>query len=75
VRDSNPKKTPARSSSKPVQKLAITLPLRNQSELNDLLIRLSDRASPDYRKYLSVAEFTERFGPTETDYQAVVDFA
>ena len=40
-----------------------------------LLTRLSDPDSPDYRHYLSVAEFTEQFGPTEQDYQAVVNFA
>ncbi|MFZ0689830.1 MAG: FG-GAP-like repeat-containing protein [Acidobacteriaceae bacterium] len=56
-------------------KLSITLPLRNQDELTALLTRLSDPNSPDYRHYLSVAEFTEQFGPTQQDYQAVVNFA
>ncbi len=55
--------------------LAIMLPLRNQAELTSLLDRLYDPTSPDYRQFLSVAQFTERFGPTEQDYQAVVDFA
>ena len=32
-------------------KLAITLPLRNESELKSLLTRLSDPKSPDYRHY------------------------
>jgi subtilase family serine protease len=55
--------------------LAIQLPLRNESDLDDLLSRLYDPQSPNYRKFLSVAQFTENFGPTKEDYQAVVDFA
>jgi len=55
--------------------LAITLPLRNQIALTSLLDRLYDPTSPDYRHFLSVAQFTEEFGPTLPDYQAVVAFA
>ena len=55
--------------------LTIVLPLRNQSELTSLLKRLYDPSSPDYRHFLSVDQFTEKFGPTAEDYQAVVDFA
>src|SRR5271157_3845393 len=55
--------------------LAIMLPLRNQPELTSLLDRLYDPSSPDYRQFLTVAQFTERFSPTEQDYQAVVNFA
>jgi subtilase family serine protease len=55
--------------------LAIMLPLRNASELTSLLGRLSEPSSPDYRHFLSVAQFAERFGPTLEDYRTVVDFA
>ena len=55
--------------------ITIVLPLRNQTELAGLLSRLYDPSSPDYRHFLSVAQFTEQFGPTAEDYQAVVDFA
>ena len=55
--------------------LAIALPVRNQSDLTGLLIRLNDSSSSDYRHFLSVAQFTEQFSPTEQDYQAVVSFA
>ena len=55
--------------------LAIMLPLRNQDELTNLLGELNDPNSPNYRQFLSVAQFTERFGPTLSDYQSVVDFA
>ncbi len=55
--------------------LAITLPLRNEPELASLLDRLYDPTSQGYRRFLSVDQFTEAFGPTRQDYQAVVDFA
>jgi uncharacterized repeat protein (TIGR01451 family) len=55
--------------------LAIGLPLRNQPELDSLLQQLYDPASPNYRRYLTPEQFTERFGPTEADYQALMDFA
>ena len=55
--------------------LAILLPLRNQIQLNKLLAELIDSSSPNYRQFLSVAEFTERFGPTLSDYRTVLDFA
>ena len=54
--------------------LAIGLPLRNQAELNVLLSQLSNPSSPNFRHYLTSAQFTERFGPTEKDYQEVIDF-
>jgi len=55
--------------------LAIQLPLRNQGEFDNMLERLYDPTSPDYRKFLSVAQVTEQFGPTEPDYETVVAFA
>jgi subtilase family serine protease len=55
--------------------LAISLPPRNQSELDDLFQSIYDPQSPSYHKYLSVQEFTERFGPTEADYAAALHFA
>jgi subtilase family serine protease len=55
--------------------LVIHMPVRNQDELASLIHRLSDPTSPDYRHWLSVAEFTERFGRTDAEYQKVADFA
>ena len=55
--------------------LSIVLPLRNQTELASLLQRLYDPTSPDFRQFLTVDQFTERFGPTAHDYQAAVSFA
>ena len=56
-------------------KLAIALPLRNQQDLATLLQQLYDPSSSNYRRYLTPAQFTERFGPTADDYQAVAEFA
>lgn len=55
--------------------LAIGLPLRNRPALNILLQQIYDPASPNYHHYLTPEQFTERFGPTEQDYQAVIAFA
>src|ERR1039458_8067151 len=55
--------------------LVIHLPVRNQGDLTGLIDRLSDLTSPDYRHWLSVAEFAVRFGRTEAEYQKVADFA
>jgi uncharacterized membrane protein len=54
--------------------VAIGLPLRHQDELNTLLNQLVDPHSRNFRRYLTPAQFTERFGPTETDYQALTSF-
>lgn len=56
-------------------RLAIGLPLRNQDELTNLIHQIYDPSSPNYHHYLTPEEFTARFGPTEQDYQAVVQFA
>ncbi len=55
--------------------LAISLPLRNEAELDDLLQQIYDPQSSNYHQYLSVLEFTGRFGSTEADYVAVLSFA
>ena len=55
--------------------LAIGLPLRNQNELDALLAQLQDPASPNFGHYLSAQQFAAEFGPTEQDYQALIQFA
>lgn len=54
--------------------LSVVLPLRNQAALSRLLQRLYDPSSPDYRHFLTIAQFTEQFGPTEADYAAVAAY-
>jgi hypothetical protein len=58
-----------------VLKLAIMLPLRNQAALNTLLSDQHNPQSSSYLRYLSVQQFTEQFGPTQADVDAVVHFA
>jgi kumamolisin len=60
----------------------------NQTLQLDLVLQLSDRAglqsflkdlynpsSPSYRQFLTPAQFTARFGPSQQDYDAVLRFA
>jgi subtilase family serine protease len=54
--------------------VAISLPLRNEAELDDLLQHIYDPQDPSYHKYLSVGEFTARFGASDSDYLAVLRF-
>ena len=58
-----------------VLRLNIALPLRNEAELDQLLQQTYDPNSPNFHRYLSVEEFTERFGPSQTDYEDVIRFA
>ena len=50
----------------PTQELTLDLglPLRNQVELANLLNRLYDPASPQFRQFLTAKEFTDSFGPS-----------
>jgi len=54
--------------------LDVVLPLRDPAGLNSFLKELYDPSSPSYRQFLSVPEFTARFGPTEENYDAVVRY-
>jgi xanthomonalisin len=56
-------------------RLGLHLPLRNQAGLAQLLRDLYDPHSAQFHRYLSVAEFTDRFGPTLDEYNAVVAWA
>ena len=57
-----------------LMRLAIGLPLRNQQGLKKLLEEMYDPASTNFHRYLTPLQFTERFGPTEKDYQGVSSF-
>jgi subtilase family serine protease len=58
-----------------VLKLNIVLPLRDQAGLETFLKNLYDPSSLSYRRFLTVRQFTEQFGPTQKNYDAVVRFA
>ncbi len=55
--------------------LALNLPVRNQPQLDQLLKDLQDPQSPNFHKYLTSEQFTEYFGPTQADYDAVIAWA
>ena len=58
-----------------IMRLAITLPIHNEALLDNLLRDLQDPRSPSYRHFLSVADFTSRFGPTVSEYATLERFA
>jgi subtilase family serine protease len=56
-------------------RIDIVLPLRDQAGLDNFLRELYDPSSPSYRHFLTVQEFTAKFGPTQEDYDAVIRYA
>jgi subtilase family serine protease len=52
----------------------IVLPVRDQAGLDSFLQQVYDPSSVFYRHFLTVQEFTERFGPSQQDYDAVISF-
>ena len=54
--------------------LDVVLPLRDQAGLDAFLAILQNPYNPGYRQFLTPAEFTARFGPTQQDYDAVVQY-
>jgi subtilase family serine protease len=57
-----------------VMHLVVSLPLRNMEKLDAMLQDIYDPQSPYYRHYLSVAQFTDQFGPSERDYDSALAF-
>ncbi len=54
--------------------MSVGLALRNQDQLNAFLHDVYDPSSPNYHQFLSVEEFTQRFGPSADQQQAVIDY-
>jgi subtilase family serine protease len=57
-----------------VLRLDLVLPLRDQAGLDKLMTEMN-HTHPGHLHYLTPQEFTERFGPTQEDYDAVVRYA
>lgn len=53
----------------------MVLALRHAPELENFLKDIYDPTSSNYRHYVKPTEFTARFGPSQEDYDAVVQFA
>jgi subtilase family serine protease len=56
-------------------RLVLVLPLRNEADLQTFLNNLSEPSSASYHQFLTVEEFTAKYGPTQEDYNAVLQFA
>jgi subtilase family serine protease len=54
--------------------LNVVLPLRNTTQLDTLLQQIYDPTHASFGQYLTVDQFTEQFGPTESDHTAVIEF-
>jgi kumamolisin len=56
-------------------KFALTLPHRNQAELQDLLRRLYTPGDARFHRFLGSAEFDERYAPSREQYEALKSLA
>ena len=56
-------------------RFSVVLALRHQPELDNFLQEIYDPTSANYRKFVTVEQFTERFGPSQEDFDAVLAFA
>ncbi len=56
-------------------RVGLTLPLRNQDKLADLLRRQYTPGDPLYHHFLTPPDFTAQYGPTQQDYDAVAAYA
>ena len=52
----------------------VVLPLRDQAGLDAFVADVTNPSSPNFRHYITPAEFTARFGPTQNDYDTVVQY-
>jgi subtilase family serine protease len=58
-----------------VLNLDLVLPLRDSAGLNAFVADVYNPQSANYRHFLTPTQFTERFGPSQADYDAAVSFA
>jgi subtilase family serine protease len=56
-------------------RLAISIKAPKMAEEEALLKQLQDKTSPNYHKWLTPEQWNARFAPSESDEQAVVDWA
>ncbi|QAU24397.1 hypothetical protein EO087_10665 [Dyella sp. M7H15-1] len=52
----------------------VVLPLRDQAGLDQFVADIANPMSLQYRQYLTPEEFAARFGPTQNDYDTVVQY-
>jgi subtilase family serine protease len=54
--------------------LDVVLPVRDQAGLDAFAASVTNPASINYRNYMTPAQFTAEFGPTQNDYDTVVKY-
>jgi subtilase family serine protease len=54
--------------------LDVVLPLRDQAGLDAFVAEVTDPDNPNYQHYVTPKEFTARFGPTQNDYETVLQY-
>jgi subtilase family serine protease len=64
-----------RLASSQIMNLNLVLPLSNPAGLETFLSAVYDPSSSTFHKFLTPTEFTAKFGPSQTQYDAVVQFA
>ena len=64
-----------RMASDQTMQLDLVLPLSNQAGLDAFVKAVYDPSSPSFHHFLTPAQFTAQFGPTQAQYDAVVNFA
>ncbi|HUA79598.1 MAG TPA: S53 family peptidase [Dyella sp.] len=77
VRDavsSNTAKLVGRLPENRLMSLDVVLPLRDKAGLDAFVADVTNPASANYQHYLTPQEFTARFGPTQNDYDTVVQY-
>lgn len=57
-----------------LMRIDVVLPVRDQAALDQFVANVSNPSSMLYRQYVTPQEFTERFGPTQGDYNTVVRY-
>jgi subtilase family serine protease len=57
-----------------VMNLDLVLPVRDREALKAFAKSVSDPQSPNFHQYITPAQFTERFGPSQADYDKVVSY-
>ncbi len=77
VRDAVRQGTALRMGSLPfdqMMNLDVVLQVRDPADLDAFVADVSNPASPSFRHYLTPAQFTAKFGPTQQDYDSVVQY-
>src|SRR4029077_8822706 len=56
-----------RSDPHDMMEIVVGLKMRNEQDLDDLITRQQDSASPDYHRFITPADFADRFAPAQSD--------